>query len=53
VINCTERDGHVAEKGDDFVDNFHDGILMLLEFSYVTFITKRSLLLNILPIKLL
>jgi len=53
VVDCTERDRHAAEKGYDFVDNFHDGILMLLAFSYVTFITKRSLLLNILPIKLL
>jgi len=52
VVERTERDVHVAEKGDDFVDRFHDGILIFLEFSYVTFIAKRSLLLTILPINL-
>jgi hypothetical protein len=52
VVERTERNAHVAEEGDDFVDKFHDGILILFEFSFVTFITKRSLLLTISPINL-
>jgi hypothetical protein len=28
VVERTERDVHVAEKSDDFVDQFHDGILI-------------------------
>jgi hypothetical protein len=28
VVERTERNVHVAEKGDDFVDQFHDGILI-------------------------
>jgi hypothetical protein len=28
VVERTERDVHVAEESDDFVDQFHDGILI-------------------------
>lgn len=28
VVERTERNVHVAEKRDDFVDQFHDGILI-------------------------
>jgi len=52
VVERTERNVHVAEEGDDFVNDFHDGILIFLEFSYVTFITKLSLLRTISPINL-
>jgi len=31
VVERTERDAHVAEEGDDFVDQFHFGILILFE----------------------
>jgi hypothetical protein len=31
VIERAERDVHAAEKGDDFVDQFHIGILILSE----------------------
>jgi len=28
VVERTERDIHVAEKSDDFIDQFHDGVLI-------------------------
>jgi len=28
MIERAERDVHVAEESDDFVDQFHDGILI-------------------------
>jgi len=28
MVERTERDVHVAEKSDDFIDQFHDGVLI-------------------------
>ena len=33
VVDRTERDVHVAEESDDFVDQFHNGFLIFLSFN--------------------
>ncbi|WP_167353544.1 hypothetical protein [Kosakonia oryziphila] len=43
VVERTERDVHVAEKGDDFIDQFHDGVLISESVIFVIHITKISL----------
>lgn len=40
VIERAERDVHVAEHSDDFVDQFHDGFLF--GFGYVMNITEKE-----------
>ncbi|VVT55857.1 hypothetical protein UYSO10_5867 [Kosakonia radicincitans] len=43
MVERTERDVHVAEKSDDFIDQFHDGVLISESVFFVIYITKRSL----------
>ena len=49
-VESTERDVHSAEKGDDFIDQFHDFYPAIVVIFFVTQLTKQSLLLRILSI---
>ena len=52
VIERAERDVHVAEHSDDFVDQFHDFNPAIVVVFSVTHVTKRSLLLPFLSINI-
>jgi hypothetical protein len=52
LVESTERDVHSAEKGDDFVDQFHDFNPAIVVVFSVTHVTKRSLLLPFLSINI-
>ncbi|MEO3740004.1 hypothetical protein [Kosakonia sp. WA-90] len=42
MVERPKRDVHVAEESDDFVDQFHDGFLILSELIFVMNLTEKK-----------